>query len=203
MIILISGQQSSGKTTLSNKILTQCGPVGAIKLRFAQPIYEMHDAIRNILSKYKVENYDYTKKDGTLLQILGTEWARKHIDNDVWVKAMRTQVASLPKNIIKVVEDVRFKNEFHMFDGVDEPVLKIRLVCPKEIRMNRSESWREDDNHISEIDMNDYAENGMFDMYLQTNILTIDECFEKVKSLVTARGFSLNKHSEVISEVFN
>lgn len=202
MIILISGKQSCGKSTLANKILTECGPVGAIKLRFAQPIYEMHDAIRNILNKYKIENYDYSKKDGTLLQILGTEWARKNIDPDVWTKAMKTQLQNIPSNIIKVVEDVRFKNEFHMFDSIDEDIVKIRLVCPKEIRMQRAESWRENDNHESEIDMNDYAENGKFDMYLQTNVLSVDECFEKVKSLLTARGHSF-KPSEGIYEIFN
>jgi hypothetical protein len=162
----------------------------------------MHDAIRNILSKYKVENYDYTKKDGALLQILGTEWARKTIDQDIWIKAMLTQVKGIPESIIKVVEDVRFKNEFHMFDK-EQSVVKIRLVCPKEIRMQRAESWRENDSHESEIEIDEYVESGMFDMYLQTNILSVDECFEKVKSLLTARGHSFNKHSEVISEVFN
>lgn len=202
MIIILSSKQGAGKTTLADKILRQCGPLGAIKLRFAQPLYEMHDVIRNILIKYNVKNYDYDKKDGTLLQILGSDWARKTIDHNIWVQAMKYQLQNVPKDMIKVIEDVRFKNEFHMFDG-QEDVIKIRLVCPKEIRKARCESWRDNDDHDSEIDMNDYAENGMFDMYLQTNILTVDECFEKVKSLVTARGHSFKTHSEDINEVFN
>lgn len=183
MIIVISAKQVSGKSTLANALCRQFGPVGALKTRFAQPIYEMHDACRAILQKYGITSYDYTKKDGPLLQMLGTNWARMTIMPDIWVRCLHNAIHNSPKNIVHIIEDCRFKNEFDSFENIND-VIRIRLNCPEEIRKKRAKdnnlSWREEVSHQSEIDLDGYAEDARFDMYFQTHIESTEEIVEKI-----------------------
>lgn len=196
MIILISARQGAGKTTTAVNLCKKFGPVGAIRTRFAQPLYEMHDACRNILLKYGLKEYDYTMKDGNLLQLLGTEWARKHINENIWADILRNQIRSMPKNLIKIVEDVRFPNEFDAFDSFDEPVVKLRLTCPRDIRKQRAEMWRENENHASETSLDEHVENNKFDIYIDTSINSQEQVIEKLMSCLMAKGLSANFHKQ-------
>lgn len=183
MIILISGKQGSGKSTLANALCTKFGPVGAVKTRFAQALYEMHDCCRAILAKYNIDRYEFGKKDGNLLQLLGTEWGRKTIRETVWVETVLNQIRNAPKNIVHIIEDCRFRNEFDAFHNVPN-VIKIRLNCSEEIRKGRAEMWRENSSHPSEIDLDEYAELMKFDMSFNTAHESIDDIVEKIMNHV-------------------
>lgn len=155
----------SGKTTLANAILKEFN--SGVRLRFAQPLYEMHDACRVIMDKYAI-SYDKSKKDGNLLQLLGTEWGRKHHGDNVWVEALKNAYQGLPKGSIAVVEDCRFKNELEAFRQEPFKVF-VRLECDRWSRQTRCSMWRENENHPSEIDLDSYVyEPDKFDLILNT-----------------------------------
>lgn len=81
--------------------------------------------------------------------------------------------------MVILVEDMRFKNEFDAFNNTPD-VLRIRLHCEREIRKQRASMWRETDTHPSEIDLDEYAEQGLFDMYFNTGIMGVDEITQSV-----------------------
>ncbi len=150
MIILISGKQGSGKTTLSDglvKKITKAGkPVKVIK--FADPLYKMHDFCLRVLSENGIKR-DIVK-DGELLQYLGTEWGRKTIDDNIWAKiGVNAASKYIKKGYTVIIDDCRFENEFKVF-GNWSNVLTIRLECSEKIRKTRCSYWRKNTKHPSE-----------------------------------------------------
>lgn len=184
-IILISGKQGSGKSTLSDAIhynlwnaepffqLTGCPH----RLRFAQPLYEMHDACREVAKKYNIPFPE--PKDGELLQMLGTEWGRRLRGENVWVQAMLTKIRSLPKDAQVVIDDCRFENEFDAFHMVPG-CIRVRLECARAIRKGRASYWRENDQHLSEVGLDHYAASGRFDLYFDTEKTSTDEIMSAI-----------------------
>jgi dephospho-CoA kinase len=177
-IILISGKQGSGKTTVTNALILKAArkDFNAMGVIFAQTIYDIHDYIRELMRFRGIER---PHKDGKLLQLLGTEWGRNLIDENVWVDALignLHNIAPEPKdNQLFVVSDCRFKNEF---DGID--AFRVRLEAPREIRKARCDAWRDTDTHPSEIDLDEYAAQGKFDVTINTVGITHDEAAELI-----------------------
>lgn len=175
-VVLISGKQGSGKSKTA-KALTDLlwenggGNVIAAQFRFAGPLYEMHDVVLKVLKKYGIERPELVK-DGPLLQVLGTEWGRNTVDQDLWVKCCQNGVQAwfdrdaVNYKAFAVIDDCRFPNEFH--SQPDDKALRVRLECDREIRKSRCSQWRENENHESEIALDGYAEKGLFDIYLDT-----------------------------------
>jgi|SRR5665213_432766 len=170
-IVVVSGKMGSGKTTLTKLLLNMPLKIRN-EIRFASTIYKIHDEIRRIMDEFGIDTPEAVKvKDGALLQFLGTDWGRKTYGEDVWVHATRNQVEQLfekvgahAENILVVISDCRFKNEFEAFPEA----LRIRLECPKVIRQQRCEQWRENDTHQSEVDLDDYVHAGRFDLIFDT-----------------------------------
>jgi hypothetical protein len=187
VIILISGKQGSGKSTLAKSVGESFPERPFHQLRFAQPLYEMHDKIRSILKSYDYQNYDYSKKDGDLLQLLGTEWGREKVDQSIWVQLLLNKLRQLPKNSIVTVEDCRFENEFDAFIGVPN-CISVRLEASRATRKHRASYWRKLEDHPSEIGLDHYAAMGKFDFVFDADkmcafdILTSVE--DKVKQLL-------------------
>lgn len=179
-IISISGKQGSGKTTLQNDLIrvlhsrkgTRCHVVN-----FADPLYKMHNYCLGVLKTLGIER-DIVK-DGPLLQLLGTEWGRKTVSENIWVDALHGQIKSIldregrgnEKNVF-IIGDCRFPNEFHALSDA----LRIRLECEREVRKARCSMWRENDQHPSEVGLDEYAEQGKFDLYFDTAIQAVPEC---------------------------
>lgn len=175
-IVLLSGKQGSGKTTIANQLVEQMDSNSTLveHITFADPLREMHDAVLKILAKYGVKRE--IKKDGPLLQLLGTEWARNTIDQNIWVNMAKSYVDSYAKSpelescgikrLVFIISDCRFKNEFYAFPEA----LRVRLDCNKELRRQRCEMWRDKDDHISETDLDEYL--AKFDMVLNTGLDT-------------------------------
>lgn len=173
-IVLISGKQGSGKTTAANQLAKQIRNHEKWYfhiMTFAEPIYQMHNYCRGILADAGID-VKHPVKDGNLLQLLGTEWARKTIDENVWVNTLRGRINKLlvmrnygEERVTFIVADCRFRNEFDAYPEA----LRVRLRCPEEERKKRAEMWRENTNHPSETDLDEYDSLGLFDMYFDTD----------------------------------
>jgi hypothetical protein len=174
-IIMISGKMGSGKTTLMNKLIAYAHDAGVSchNVIFADTIYKIHDYALELLKARGIERD--IAKDGKLLQLLGTEWGRATLGEDVWVRCLMGQIDGLKKAIdvgmkdrktIFIISDCRFKNEF---DGVPD-CFKVRLEASKEVRKARCSQWRDNDVHPSEIDLDGYAKEGKFDCYVDTEL---------------------------------
>lgn len=169
-LILISGAQGSGKTSTQNEIIRRVtGKRGWQIVNFADVIYEMHDRILEVL--YKFIPRRELVKDGPLLQLLGTEWGRKTIDENIWVRIAQEKYRQVQsEDCLVIVGDCRFENEFDAFPQA----LRVRLECPEKIRKDRCSMWRENTKHSSEIALDEYARQGKFDLYIDTSKISCE-----------------------------
>lgn len=120
-IIGLAGPKQSGKTAAALKLEKS----GFVRHSFATPLKNM---TRRLLMDFgysfdRVDNYinsckelvlpEIGKSARHLMQTLGTEWGRHHINNDLWVMAARKSLERCEDNLI-VFDDVRFENEATM-----------------------------------------------------------------------------------------
>lgn len=195
-IVLISGRQGSGKSTLAKKL----GDRYAVKanwhvehLLFAGTIYSLHDMILEAMTMYGIA-LPRPKKDGVLLQLLGTEWGRKSISEDVWVQTVINQVnkielglENVPNGLI-LISDCRFENEFDAFPDA----LRVRLDAPEPVRRVRTDSWRENTKHPSETGLDDYAALNLFDVLIDTEKVSVEGSVDLVSAQID-KGSYLEK----------
>lgn len=188
-ILILSGPQGSGKTTLQQRITEKWYERyhrGTTIVNFADPIRKMADACNFILKDYGWPDRKITK-DGPLMQLLGTEWGRGTIDDEIWVKLLRMKIERAIQlgsyvdgktltehvdNSLVIIGDCRFPNEFTAFPEA----LRVRLCAPADVRKGRCEMWRDNVAHASEVALDGYDREGMFDMYLDTANTTIEGC---------------------------
>jgi hypothetical protein len=195
IVILLSGKQGSGKSSIQKElssVLKECTGSFSYSLNFADILYEMHDAVLAILHQYIPARS--IVKDGPLMQLLGSDWARQTIDYDIWVKCLKAKMLKIENEyrflhsspqLYFIIGDCRFENEFDAFPDDDfKRVYKIRLEAPEQIRKNRCSMWRENSTHISETNLDTYAENFKFDLYLDTNENSIQACLTSIKEVV-------------------
>lgn len=151
-VILISGKQGSGKTSLADNLAKQLFDIGRnpVRLRFANVIYQMHGEVMRVAALYGLPTKE---KDGSLLQLLGTEWGRATFGEDVWVRCLQNQVRSFGSRTgaVFIIDDCRFPNELFGFPGA----FSIRLNCDRDARKGRAHGWRETETHQSETALDD------------------------------------------------
>ncbi len=169
-IILISGKAGSGKTTLAQALclLLMKKNFSVLHTTFAKPLYLMHDKVLSVLTDVGMS---VEKKDRRLLQLLGTEWGRQTIGENIWVSYLANFVEKWEAGFKSqqtryvIVSDLRFVNEFESFPDA----LRIRLECSEEERRGRADSFPKDTFHQSEVNLDLFAEMGEFDLYFNTS----------------------------------
>jgi len=188
-VIQLSGKQGSGKSTTARAIESKfrSNGIAVTPHRFASALYDVHDAVYAILAPLGV--VEQTKKDGLLLQVLGDEWGRKKNPN-IWVDAAKAHYAQIEKHFegsnvtpVGLLEDTRYINEFHAFDNA----IRVRLECAEDARKVRTDAWRENTTHRSEIDLDEYVAQGKFDLVLDTNTLSTDLVVDMILDLYKER----------------
>ena len=163
-IILITGKQGSGKSTLSKNLTKTMSYTNKVfNMKFADPLYKMHDAALEVARAYGIPT---EIKEGVLLQLLGTEWGRKVKGENVWVDSMKSRIEMNTRNSqnsIVIIDDCRFENEFNAFPDA----FRIRLTAPESARSTRAESWRPNTQHPSETGL-DHIMDSEFDAVINT-----------------------------------
>lgn len=186
-VVLISGGQGSGKSTLAEALQQRLGHLGHMVrvFKFADPIYEMHAACLPILKRLKLVDKTVTK-EGALLQVLGTEYGRRHLGEDVWVRTTKRAVEDYLDDTfgsrtvdtletrsqrVAIIDDLRFPNEFDAFPWG----IRIRLEADEAIRKARCSAWRSNTRHPSEVALDQYVREGKFGEWLWRTDLPDDK----------------------------
>lgn len=189
VVVMISGKQGSGKSTTAQALRSALGAngVGVIYDRFAKPLYDAHDAVLAVLRPQGILPDPDIKKDGLLLQVLGNDWARE-VDPNMWVRGFQNRLQQYKDKfavnpLVKVAiicEDCRYVNEF---DAVPDAV-RVRLEAPEETRRPRTDQWRKNVTHKSEIDLDQHVLDGKFDRVFWTDTLPVNDVAAAICDLV-------------------
>jgi uridine kinase len=181
MTVLISGKQGSGKTHTARGVRGKLREMGynCEIFKFADTLYTLHDIILDETDKY----IEITRPQKGLLQLLGTEWGRNQIDKDIWVAITQRKLnkwfgLNNESNSIAILDDTRFQNEFDM--NVKNKI-NIRLQCARDTRKSRCDTWRDNEQHLSETDLDMHESLGLFDYVLRTD----DNDLATVTSMIT------------------
>jgi hypothetical protein len=172
-IIGLCGAQGSGKTTVAEAVVNSPILPNDKKWRrrsLAQPIRDMLSVL--VQPHHLVPMADKTAKPKELqgksvretMQLLGTEWGRNLIGQDIWLDALiRWAIGNNCKRII--VDDLRMQNEFDFIKNAGGLVVKVL----------RSKADRYHDQHSSEAQWNNWLPS-----LFVVNDTTPAECAEEI-----------------------
>lgn len=179
--ILLSGKMGSGKSSVASLILPllthRTSPTTTAHLTFSSPLYNMHDYILTLLSLNSSSPNSSPKsplssfkpsKNGELLQYLG-DFSRKVMGPKILVdiakryeESFHRLPISLNQDSYLLISDLRLQTELEAFPDA----YLVRLECDRNIRKSRCESWRENEEHITEVDLDDCFD--LFDLVINT-----------------------------------
>jgi energy-coupling factor transporter ATP-binding protein EcfA2 len=199
-IVLLSGKQGAGKDTLAHELakFSKHGKTSVAIVAFAFPIRTIHDWIRSFMGAMGLSApAEVVVKDGDLMQLVGL-WARKRYGDDCWLKAAKSRIEKImgtasveaPERLVIVVTDCRFQNEFDAFPEA----LRVRLDCARDIRKGRAEMWRDNEQHQSETDLDDYVMGGRFDMIFNTQTQAPGDIAEMVMATLERDDWIEKRH---------
>ena len=158
MIFLVSGKAGSGKSTFAELLADQLD--NSLIINYA-------DLVKYIAKTYYNWNGEKDESGRALLQEIGTERGRKHVNEDIWI-TMTANIISILSNKYNnfIIADCRFPNEIDYRYSKKYDVYSIRIERP-----NYKNNLTEQQNlHESETALDDYN----FD-YIVENSGTLDD----------------------------
>lgn len=165
MIIALSGKMGTGKSTLTNYLMSKAKKPVVVKI--AGPLYELQNMIYNHLD-LKLEG----EKDRPLLIALGM-WARDK-DENFWTNIAINKAKKLSEtHDLVLIDDCRFKNEGKAFDEIG---MLIRIDGVQRGSNLNPEAM----NHPSETDLDDYPFK-----YRVNNSISVEDTIEQLNKILT------------------
>jgi len=135
-LVGLTGPAGAGKDSAADHL---CAKYGFVRAAFADPIRDMlaqllealgvdHAVMteRHLKEQPLIDLHD--KSSRQLMQTLGTEWGRKLVGANLWVRAMEVRMGlstGAPVNDRIVITDVRFANEAEMIKAYGGEILAI------------------------------------------------------------------------------
>lgn len=130
MIIGIHGPLNSGKDTVAS-FIQQLRPGKFERYAFARPLKE---ALKVMLGFTDGQLEDRVLKEAVdsfwgftprrAMQLLGTEWGRGMLREDIWIKRAELEIAqNSAQGLGTLITDVRFENEAKWLRGRDDAVI--------------------------------------------------------------------------------
>lgn len=154
MLIGLTGAAGAGKDTVAMHL---AGERQFIALALADPLYDMIAALTGITPERLADRSIKEREIGWLgasprrmLQTIGTEWGRKTLGDDVWIKHLFRRIAELGEHENFVITDVRFANEAEAVHARGGRILEVVRPTPLpsvsgEARRHASEAGVPDD----------------------------------------------------------
>lgn len=185
-IIGISGKQGSGKTTLSRNLsaaVEKAWGLNVRTLKFAGPIYDLHDEVQDYLEQY---GFLKQKKNGKLLQRLG-DLGKEVFSPTIWTDCMDRAIhqindVSAGDPVVVIIDDLRFSYEMEYLRKVGKQLsattILIRLSASEHTRKARAHSWRDTTGHDSETSLDAVLDG--WDLGLDTESHSQEETLRKV-----------------------
>lgn len=126
-LVAFTGLAQSGKTTASNFLVKK---FGFIRCSFATPIRMMLGTLgvtdEDMRDRKHIEHPRLCgKTPREAMQTLGTEWARRHIGDCLWVNQMRERLLITLSQSDAVLDDLRFDNEAQMIKDLGGVIIHI------------------------------------------------------------------------------
>jgi len=173
-VVIISGHAGAGKDTAGQILIDR----GFALEKFAQPLYDMLSVMYNIpvnvLQRMKLDDVQLPHTNRTVregLQLLGTEWGRHMLHENIWTNLCIDRIQSRPKRNF-VVTDCRFLNEAKVM----ETELNASVITVAIRRPNCVGSWMQ---HGSESYIETLASFSHFHLH---NTGTLEEFRETVRA---------------------
>jgi hypothetical protein len=185
-VIGVSGKKRSGKDTFF-QMLEKHSSVPVYRLAFADTLKnEIYEMILKPdgLERSMLDNDETKEQFRILLQWWGTEYRRRLFRDDYWLVKLSEQLEPYKdQDVIVVVTDVRFPNEFNF----------IKSIGGLMVRISRPGLTSSTDSHVSEIALDD--EKG-FDTFVDNN-----GTLEQFESIVQAYIGALNRGASCLRMV--
>ena len=196
MIIAVTGRKQHGKNTVCD-VLAEHGftiigfadtlkdlsyavdPIIGIS-RHGDPIY-LAEAVDELGWEYVKENYPEARR---FLQRMGTEGARKHLGDSVWIDSWAKKVYALQGANV-AVSDLRFANEAEAVRAHDGLVWKV--VRPSRVTTTTA------DQHASETELESIATDHIF-----INDGTLADLAAKVEQVLRRTQHPANRRPTVL-----
>jgi hypothetical protein len=124
---VFTGRAQSGKTTSANFLVEK----GFQRISFADPLKRMLQVLTLTTDKHATPPVLCGKTVREALQTLGTEWGRKLVGEDIWVRSTVQQVQGAIEDLCNgtisgvVIDDCRFDNEAMAMRQLGAVIIKI------------------------------------------------------------------------------
>ncbi len=145
-IIGISGKAGAGKDTAAARLIAEHG---FVRIAFADALKAGAQAMFGFDyeqingSKKEIVDERYGKSPRQIMQLLGTEFGRKLVCDDVWLRVMRARLDAWA-HVHVVIPDVRFPNELEAVQAWGGQVWRVERPGVAAVNPHPSETALDD-----------------------------------------------------------